>query len=203
MINEKIKVDYYIRKDSGKIFFDYKKFAELAGNALLIDIIDMTEEFTIFTDEGKVSKPQRSKYELVNKEAERKLQECLALKAQTEIDLPKAIELAKIVNEAFKAKNCSPFMEYNHLEEGDFSDDKTPGWVTIKIKTSHSGWCYDDDVINTPSTYYYQVPAEVEKEAKELQTIRRKHKGDNTFSFCQCDYYRREVRVADHVNNEL
>lgn len=202
MINEKIKVDYYIIKDSGKIFFDYKKFAELAGNASLVDIIDMTEEFTIFTDEGKVSEPQRSKYELVNKEAERKLQEHLALKAQTEIDLPRAIELAKIVNDAFKAKNCSLFVEYNCLEEGDFSDDKTPGWVTIEIKISHSGWCYDDGVLNTPSTCYYQVPVEVEKEAKELQSIRRKHKGDSTFSFWQCDYYIREVMVADHSNNE-
>ena len=201
MINEKIVVDYYIIKDSGKIFFDYNKFAELAGNASLVNIIDMTEEFTIFTDEGKVSKPQRSKYELVNKEAERKLQEHLVLKAQTEVDLPKAIELAKVVNTAFKAKNCSPFMEYNYLEEGDFSDSKTPGWVTIKIKTSHSGWCYDDGVLNSLSTYYYQVPTEVEKEAKELQAIRRKHKGDNTFSFWQCDYYRREVRVADNPNN--
>lgn len=201
MINEKIVVDYYIIKDSGKIFFDYKKFAELAGNASLIDIIDMTEEFTIFTDEGKVSEPQRSKYELVNKEAERKLQEHLALKVQTEIDLPKAIKLADTVNKAFKDKNCSPFMEYNYLEEGDFDDSKTPGWVTIKIKISHSGCCYGNDVLNTPSTYYYQVPVEVAKEAKELQTIRRKHKGDSTFSFWQCDYYRREVRVADHPNN--
>ena len=48
--------------------------------------------------------------------------------------------------------------------------------------------------------YYYQVPIEVEKEARELQAIRRKHQNDDTFSFWKCDYYKREVRVADHSN---
>lgn len=41
---------------------------------------------------------------------------------------------------------------------------------------------------------------EVEKEARELQAIRRKHQGDNTFRFWECDYRKREVRVADHPN---
>ena len=46
----------------------------------------------------------------------------------------------------------------------------------------------------------YQVPVEVEKEARELQAIRKKHQDDDTFSFWKCDYYKREVRVADHPN---
>lgn len=202
MINEKIKVDYYIRKDNGDIFFDYKKFAELAGN-WSVDVIEKTEEFTAFTDKGKVSKPQRSKYEFVNREAERKLQERLALKAQTKVDLSRAIELAKVVNKVFKdkIKDSSPFIDYDYTEEGDFVDNKTPGWVTIKVKTSRSSWYDNGDVLNAPSTYYYQVPVEVAKEAKELQTIRHKHQNDNTFDFWKCDYYRREVRVADHPNN--
>lgn len=202
MINEKIKVKYYIRKDNGDVFFDYKKFAELAGNTF-VDTISKTEEFTAFTDKGKVSKSQRSKYEFVNREAERMLQERLALKAQTEVDLSRAIELAKIVNKVFKdkIKDSSPFIEYNYIEEGDFDDSKTPGWVTIKVRGSRSSWYDSDDIFNAPSMYYYQVPIEVEKEAKELQTIRRKHQNDNTFSFWKCDYYKREVRVADHPNN--
>lgn len=204
MINEKIEVKYYIRKDNGDVFFDYKKFAELAGNTS-VDVIDKVEKFTTFTDKGKVSKPQRSKYEFVNREAERKLQERLALKAQTKVDLSRAIELAKVVNEAFKNKlkseDCSPFMEYNYIEEGDFNDSKTPGWVTIKVRGSRSSWYDSDDIFNAPSMYYYQVPTEVEKEAKELQTIRHKHQNDNTFSFYKCDYYKREVRVADHPND--
>lgn len=198
MIYEKIEVKYYIRKDNRKIFFDYKKVAGPDEKAWLVDTIDRTEEFTAFTNKGKVSKPQRSKYEEVNEEAERKLQERLALKAQTAIDLPRAIELAKVVDEAFKDKMGDLFLEYDYVEEGDFDDSKTPGWVTIKVKTSHSNWYQDVD--NAPSMYYYQVPIEVETQARELQAIRRKHQGDDTFSFWKCDYYKREVRVADHSN---
>ena len=201
MIKERIEVRYYIRKDNQKIFFDYKKIAEPGEKAWLVDTIDRTEEFTAFTNKGKVSKPQRSKYEEVNEEAERKLQERLALKAQTKIDLPRAIELAKVVDEAFKDKMGDLFLEYDYVEEGEFSDDKTPGWVTIKVKASHSSWYSNDDVFNAPSTYYYQVPVEVEKEAKELQEIRRRHQNDDTFSFWKCDYYKRQVRVADHPNS--
>ena len=94
------------------------------------------------------------------------------------------------------------FLEYDYVEEGDFDDSKTPGWVTIKVKTSHSNWYDNDDVFNAPSTYHYQVPVEVEQEARELQAIRRKHQGDDTFSFWKCDYYKREVRVADHPNDK-
>lgn len=198
MIKERIEVKYYIRKDNKKIFFDYKKVAGPGEKAWLVDTIDRTEEFTAFTNKGKVSKPQRSKYDVVNGEAERKLQERLALKAQTAIDLPRAIELAKVVDEAFKDKMGDLFLEYDYVEEGDFDDSKTPGWVTIKVKNSHSNWYQDVD--NAPSMYYYQVPVEVEAQARELQAIRKKHQNDDTFSFWKCDYYKREVRVADHSN---
>lgn len=198
MIYEKIEVKYYIRKDNRRIFFDYKKIAEPGEKPWLVDTFDKVEKFTAFTNKGKVSKPQRSKYEVVNEEAEHKLQERLALKAQTAIDLPRAIELAKVVDEAFKDKMGDLFVEYDYVEEGDFDDSKTPGWVTIKVKNSHSNWYQDVD--NAPSMYYYQVPVEVEKEARELQAIRKKHQDDDAFSFWKCDYYKREVRVADHPN---
>lgn len=198
MIYEKIEVKYYIRKDNRKIFFDYKKIAEPGEKPWLVDTFDKVEKFTAFTNKGKVSKPQRSKYEAVNKEAERKLQERLALKAQTAIDLPRAVELAKVVDEAFKDKMGDLFLEYDYVEEGEFDDSKTPGWVTIKVKTSHSNWYQDVD--NAPSMYYYQVPVEVEAQVRELQAIRRKHQNDDTFSFWKCDYYKREIRVADHPN---
>lgn len=200
MINEKITVKYYVRKDNGKIFFDYKKIAEPGEKPWLVDTFDRVKKFTAFTNKGKVSKPQRSIYKEVNEEAERKLQERLALKAQTAIDLPRAIELAKVVNEAFENKKDSLFFDYDYIENGDFDDSKTPGWITIKVKTSHSNWYDNDDVFNAPSTYHYQVPVEVEQEARELQAIRRKHQGDNTFRFWECDYCKREVRVADHPN---
>lgn len=198
MINKKITVKYFVRKDNHKVGFSYYEIAEPNEKPYLVDAYELEDEFTAFTNKGKVSKPQRSKYEEVNEEAERKLQERLALKAQTAIDLPKAIELAKVVDEAFKDKMGDLFVECDYVEEGDFDDSKTPGWVTIKVKNSHSNWYQDVD--NAPSMYYYQVPVEVEKEARELQAIRKKHQDDDTFSFWKCNYYKREVRVADHPN---
>ena len=200
MIKETIKVEYLVRKDNGKVGFNYNELAELGEKAYLVDAYELEDEFTAFTNKGKVSKPQRSKYEKVNEMAEQKLQERLALKAQTKIDLPRAIELAKVVDKAFEDKMNDLFLEYDYVEEGEFDDSKTPGWVTIKVKTSHSNWYSNDDVFNAPSTYYYQVPVEVETQARELQAIRKKHQGDDTFSFWKCDYYKRQVRVADHPN---
>lgn len=200
MIKETIKVEYVVRKDNGKVGFSYYEIAEPGEKAYLVDAYELEDEFTAFTNKGKVSKPQRSKYEEVNEMAEKKLQERLALKAQTKIDLPRAIELAKVVDKAFEDKMNDLFLEYDYVEEGEFDDSKTPGWATIKVKTSHSNWYSNDDVFNAPSTYYYQVPAEVAEQAKELQSIRKKHQGDNSFSFYKCDYMKRKVRVADHSN---
>lgn len=198
MIKETIKVEYVVRKDNGKVGFGYYEIAEPGEKAYLVDAYELEDEFTAFTNKGKVSKPQRSKYEEVNEMAEQKLQERLALKEQTKIDLPRAIELAKVVNKAFENKMDSLFIDYDYLENGDFDDSKTPGWITIKTKTSHSNWYQGVD--NAPSTYHYQVPVEVEKQAKELQEIRKKHQNDDSFSFCKCDYMKRKVRVADHPN---
>ena len=202
MISETIKVEYVVRKDNGKVGFSYYDIAEPGEKPYLVDAYECEAKFTAFTNKGKVSKPQRNRHEEVNEEAERKLQERLALKAQTKIDLPRAIELAKVVDKAFEDKMNDLFLEYDYLENGDFDDSKTPGWVTVKVKTSHSNWYDNDDVFNAPSTYHYQVPVEVEQEARELQAIRRKHQGDDTFSFWKCDYYKREVRVADHPNDK-
>lgn len=200
MIKETIKVEYVVRKDNGKVGFSYYEIAEPDEKPYLVDAYELEDEFTAFTNKGKVSKSQRSKYEEVNEKAEQKLQERLALKEQTKVDLPRAIELAKVVDKAFENKINDLFLEYDYLENGDFDDSKTPGWVTIKVKTSHSNWYSNDDVFNAPSIYYYQVPVEVAEQAKELQAIRKKHQGDNSFSFYKCDYMKRKVRVADHPN---
>lgn len=198
MIKEKITVEYLVRKDNHKVGFSYYEIAEPDEKPYLVDAYELEDEFTAFTNKGKVSKPQRSKYEEVNEKAEQKLQERLTLKEQTKVDLPRAIELSKVVDKAFEDKMDSLFIDYDYLENGDFDDSKTPGWITIKVKTSHSSWYQYVD--NAPSTYYYQVPAEVVEQAKELQSIRKKHQGDNSFSFYKCDYMKRKVRVADHPN---
>ena len=115
------------------------------------------------------------------------------------------MELAKIVRKAYedminKDSESKYMIEWDYIKEDmRFDDSLTPGWVTIKIKMSHAKW-YDSDegFGHAPSTYYYQVPACVEKEANELQKIRRKHQNDNTFNFWITDYPKRVVREADH-----
>lgn len=196
MIKENIKVEYMRHKKTGKIAFNINDLIDTVDE--LWDVENLEFNYRIFLNSGKVANRNRCEYEEVNREAERLLAERLAIKADAEKDMERGKELAKIVNEAMKDKNIAP-IDWDMVDNGDFSDDLTPGWVTIKVKTSHSKW-YQNDIENVPSTYHYQVPVEVEKEARELQSIRRKHQDDENFSFYQTNYLKREVRVADHYN---
>ena len=159
-----------------------------------------TKIFHQFKNNGEVSKSDCSKYDVVNREAERLLKERLELKASTAEDQAKANELAETVAQAFEKKEDTFDIEWNYIENGEFDDTKTPGWVTIKSKTSHSNWYQGNGFANRPSEYHYQVPEEVKDEAIELQGLRKKHQHDTTFDFYACDYPRRTVRVADHDN---
>ena len=159
-----------------------------------------TKDYTQLKNNGQVSKSDCSGYDVENREAERLLKERLELKASTAEDQAKANELAETVAQAFEEKEDAYDVEWNYIEEGEFDDTKTPGWVTIKSKTSHSNWYQSNGFANRPSEYHYQVPVEVEKEALELQGLRKKHQHDTTFDFYACDYPRRTVRVADHDN---
>ena len=159
-----------------------------------------TRIFHKFKNNGQVSKSDCSEYDVVNKEAERLLKERLELKASTAEDQAKANELAETVAQAFEKKEDTYDIEWNYIENGEFDDTKTPGWVTIKSKTSHSNWYQGNGFANRPSEYHYQVPEEVKDEAIELQGLRKKHQHDTTFDFYACDYPRRTVRVADHDN---
>ena len=114
MIKETIKVEYVVRKDNGKVGFSYYEIAEPDEKPYLVDAYELEDEFTAFTNKGKVSKPQRSKYEEVNEKAAQKLQERLALKDHTKVDLPRAIELAKVVDKAFENKMNDLFLEYDY-----------------------------------------------------------------------------------------
>ena len=93
---------------------------------------------------------------------------------------------------------CS--IDWNYIQkEQEFDDSLTPGWVTVKIKSSCSKWYQSYAGFgHSPSFYHYQVPICVEKEAKELQKIREKHQDDDTFNFEICDYPKRVIREADH-----
>ena len=201
MINRKIKVEYLRRRSDSKVGLTYEDLAKPGQAPWEVDAIDISETFTKFTNKGQVSKTQASIYGIVNAEAERKLAEELAIERQREDDEKRGKDLATIINRYFEDNNLDQCeIEWDVTCDGDFDDSKTPGWVTIKTKTSHSSWYQGSGELNTPSVYYTQVPVEVEQEARELQAIRHKHQNDREFDFLGTDYAKRVVREADHQN---
>ncbi|WLW45150.1 hypothetical protein [Limosilactobacillus fermentum] len=201
MIKRTIKVEYLRRRKDSKIGLTNEDLAEAGQKPWEVDAVDLAETFTLFTNRGKVSKTQASAYEIVNEEAERKLAELLEVESQRKADEKRAKELAKKINHYFKDNNLSSDeIEWDTVNNGSFSDDKTPGWVTIKTKTSHSNWYQGAGELHSPSLYHTQVPATVEQEARELQAIRRKHQNDFKFDFFGTEYAKRIIREADHEN---
>lgn len=185
MIKREITVGYSVRKSTGQVALSAldllnpgEKYTDV-----FTDIIDTNHHFDLFKNNGEVSKTCRCKYDIVNKEAERLLKEQLKTEQERPHDQERANELASIVNKAFAADGDQDFR-------------------TIKVKSSHSKWYSNDYIFNSPSTYLYQVPLSVLKQAKELQAIRRKHQEDVKFNFLACDYQTRVVRIADHDNGD-
>ena len=197
IIKEKIVVEYYKNKKTKEITLDYDDYTE--------EYYIFKQEYNVFKNNGKVSKTYMSEYDCVNKEAERLLTERLRLKSEIKEDEKRAIELAKIVRKAYedminKDSESVRAIDWNYVQkEQEFDDSLTPGWVTVKIKSSRSKWYQSYTGFgHSPSFYHYQVPICVEKEAKELQKIREKHQDDDTFNFEICVYPKRVIREADH-----
>lgn len=197
MIKEKVIVEYVIDLDTREAALtledlykskEWKDYGNYDNRKWL---------FTKFKNNGKVSKTEMNNYECVNREAERIFAERLKIREDTEKDLKRAIELSKIIRDAVSGKYLGQ-IEWNTLEKGDFSDDYTPGWVTVKIDTSGSKWYKNSGIGHARSCYHHQVPQCVEKEAKELRSIRKKHQYNDLFPFYLTDYPTRVVRVADH-----
>ena len=201
MINRRIEVNYLRRRSDSRIGLTAEELAEPGQQPWEVDAIDLAETFTLFTNRGKVSKTQASPYSIVNEEAERKLTEELEIEIQREADEARAKKLATIINRYFTNHELDQGeIDWNTITNGNFDDSKTPGWVTIKIKTSHSEWYQGSGELHSPSVYYTQVPTAVENEARELQAIRRKHQDDFKFDFSGTDYAKRIIREADHLN---
>lgn len=201
MIKRTIKVYYLRRRKDSKIGLTCDDLTEDGQKPWEVDAIDLAETFTLFTNRGKVSKTQASPYAIINEEAERKLAQELELEDQREADEKRAKELAHKINHYFKANDINQAeVEWDELTQGAFDDSKTPGWVTIKTKTSHSDWYQGAGELHSPSVYYTQVPVAVEQEARELKSIRRKHQNDLKFDFFETDYAKRIIREADHQN---
>lgn len=221
MIKEKITVDYVIDREyhgtvpmQAEEGIEYRRLRSGRVFRIALDANTLypekswekgldyrTKTFSTFKNNGKVSKTDSSEYDIVNREAERKLEERMQLKSETARDQKRAEELAEKINHTFEEKGLQEEeVEWNYLERGNYTNaDCKDGWTTISVKTSHSRW-YGNDVPNAPSTYYVQVPDEVADEAKELHAIRLKHHDDNTFDFPKTDYMKRTVREADHPN---
>lgn len=146
--------------------------------------------FSKFTNKGKLSKTElnglpENEAKVFKADAEKQLAAMLELETSTKADTKKALKLADIVNST----------NWDDLSDKDFA--------VIKVKNSHSNW-YKGGLgeMHAPSEYLTVVPVAVAKEAKELQNIRRKHQGDSTFDFAKTNYRTREIRVADHANQE-
>ena len=201
MINREIKVEYLRRRSDSKIGLNSEDLAKPGQKPWEVDAVEVSEVFTKFTNRGCVSKTQSSRYKIVNEEAERKLAKELEAESQREADEARAKELAHKINYYFKDNNLSSDeVEWDIIDKGSFYDAKTPGWVTIKTKTSHSEWYQGAGEFHSPSLYHTQVPVAVEQEARELQAIRRKHQCDLKFDFLETDYAKRIIREADHQN---
>lgn len=199
MIKEKIVVEYCVDIATKKVAINAEDLYENKPYRGWGDWWDEKREFNVFKNNGKVSKTDRSRFEVVNAEAERLLAERLKIKSEAEEDLKNAIKLAKVVNKAFREHNGT-YMEWNVLEKGDFDDSKTPGWKTLVIKNSNSDWYDSEGSEHMRTEYWNQVPECVFKEAKKLREIRKKHENDDSFDFITCEYLTQKIRVADHFN---
>lgn len=201
MINRRIEVNYLRRRSDSRIGLNAEELAEPGQQPWEVDAIDLAETFTLFTNRSKVSKTQASPYSIVNEEAERKLAEELQIESQREADEARAKNLANVIKRYYKDHDLTlEELEWDEITQGTFDDSKTPGWVTIKNKTSHSKWYQGVGELHSPSLYHTQVPVAVEQEARELQAIRRKHQDDFKFDFSGTDYAKRIIREADHQN---
>lgn len=188
MIKQTITVEYVISKETGKMGFDLSELATADTPSYLVDYSDRKRTFTSFKNDGTISKSQRifesstklsvEDQERIFEKAESEMRQQIAVKADTEKDMQRAMELAVIIN-------CA-----------DFNGEM----VTIKTKNSHSKWYQHGGEGHMVSFYHTQVPVAVEAEARELQDIRRKHQNNDLFDFNATTYKIIEVREADHDN---
>lgn len=207
MIRLNIKVEYIERKGDHKIFLTWEE-ASRGQDPAVVDWWYESRRFYNFTNKGRVSKPERSKYDIVNEEAERQARRIIDLMQTMEADQQEADHLAEVLFNNPKLHGYVRGMasiasdDFDYTMYGDFDPEKhTPGWSVIKTKTSHSGWYKGTGSLNAPSEYFYEVPTEVKDIALKLQSIRKKYQDVPGFNFNSCDYPKRIVRVADHDND--
>ena len=147
------------------------------------DVHVLAYTFDTFTNNGKLSKSDKNFYLIeqmpeLKERAESEIAKYIELVEQTKEDMKRALELKEIINQA--------------NFEGEL--------VVIKHRVSKSNWYDGNGVGNMRSRYNTCVPVSVEKEALELQAIRKKHQGNDLFDFVKTAYITIEKREADHDN---
>lgn len=207
MIKLNIKVEYVERKGDHQVFLTWEE-ASKGQDPATFDWWDRTERFQNFTNKGRISKPERSRYDIINKEAERQAHRIIELMQTMKADQAEANRLAEVLCNNHKLHGYFSGMagtvsdDFDYTLHGDFDPEKhTPGWSVIKIKISHSRWYKGAGSLNAPTKYFYEVPTEVKDIALKLQGIRKKYQNVPGFDFNSCDYPKRIIRVADHDND--
>lgn len=177
MIYEEIKVEWYRENKSKKIVFDIDDMDyDVYDND---DYREFSRTYHVFKNNGHVSKTDKHENEIVNQEAERLLAERLRIKSETPKDMERAMYLREIISDAYnKMPDRNVNVHWDIMKESkEFTDAETPGWTTIKTKTSHSNWYENEGIGHARSIYHIQVPTSVIEEAKELYKIRKNIKG--------------------------
>lgn len=212
MIKREVKVEYDIRANDNKVCFTSDELVAGSGKkyAYEVESFERVATFSSFKNNGILSKSETNCLYAVSssdrsrifKAAEAKLAKKLELELETEKDTNRALSLKKIINSVAAKTNFPIRVEVESYEELDQEDAKhNYDMVTIKEKQSHSEWYSSfEGSMHEVSLYLTRVPSIVEKEARELQAIRRKHQGDDTFDFWKTTYDTQEVRIADHEN---
>lgn len=162
-------------------------------------------DFDTFTNKGKVSKSKKSRIDALNYIAEKCFTIAHADQQAEEERIRQSIK--NVDKDQERANHLADVINHSRSWEDSLTDGK---WRVIKMKESHSDW-YDgwNGEGHMRSMYYTLVPDELGDTALELNHLRRKHQNDDRFfnltedhfNFYDCDYKKREIRVADHFND--
>lgn len=172
MIYREITVLYFINNETKKIGFSLDEIVEPGQHGWEVDCEERERVFTKFTNDGKVSKSQRSQLQIVNERAEELLAAELLLERDREADELLAKELVEQIDYAY------------------LNADENTVWGTVKVHTSHI-----PDKFGFYKHYARQVPFEVVGLARQVSMIRRRHHLDPGFDFAGTTYLYQEVEM--------
>lgn len=159
MIERNIHFIYFQNLVNGKIGFSLDEIAEPGQYGYEVECREVPVMFTRFTNNGKVSKPQRSQFELVNRHAEDLLAYELKLEHDTKRDELDAKELVAQIDDAYLGATLET------------------EWQTVKREV--------DPICDGEEQRFewrYQVPKSVAGLAHDVLAIAEKHANNPKFN---------------------